>query len=216
MRPRLEAGLLAGGFVVLSWVDVGWTRFFTEKPVATPDDLRALKIFAWAGDSDGALMLKAARFNPVPLPSTELGTALGTGLVTALLVSPQIAVISQYYTRARNMTDLPWQLMIGATLISKTAWEKVPADLRPALLDASREAGLRLREEIRASGEKDIEEMKKRGLRVVPVDTKARVAWKQVSEAMLSRVRGTIVPAEAFDEALRLRDDYRKRRPSAR
>src|SRR5262245_1849510 len=50
MRPRLEASLEAKGFVVLNWADGGWVHFFTQKPVAVPDDLRALKLFVWSGD----------------------------------------------------------------------------------------------------------------------------------------------------------------------
>ena len=216
MRPRLEAGLEAKGFVVLNWADGGWTHFFTQKPVTTPDDLRALKLFTWAGDNNALEVWKAAGFNPVPLPATELSTGLQTGLVNAVTVSPQIAVISQYYTKARNMTDMPWQLLLGATLITRATWDKIPADVRPALLAAAQEAGQRLREEMRASGDKDVLEMKKRGLNVVPVDAKAREAWKKTTEAIFPRVRGRVVPAEAFDEALRLRDEYRKLPASAR
>jgi TRAP-type C4-dicarboxylate transport system substrate-binding protein len=125
-----------------------------------------------------------------------------------------VAVISQYYTKARNMTDMPWQLLLGATVISKATWDKLPADLRPVLAQAAQEAGEKLREEIRASGERDIEEMRKRGLNVVKVDAKARAEWAKATESMFPRIRGAIVPAEAFDEALRLRDEYR-RRPAA-
>jgi TRAP-type C4-dicarboxylate transport system substrate-binding protein len=214
MRPKLEADLSAKGFVVLNWADGGWNRFFTQKPVATPDDLRALKLFTWAGDTEAVDVWKSAGFNPVPLPATELTTALQTGLVNAVGVSPQVAVISQYYTKARNMTDMPWQLLLGATVISKATWDKLPADLRPVLAQAAQEAGEKLREEIRASGERDIEEMRKRGLNVVKVDAKARAEWAKATESMFPRIRGAIVPAEAFDEALRLRDEYR-RRPAA-
>jgi len=210
MRPRLEAGLLAKGFVVLNWADGGWVRFFAQKPVAMPDDLRALKLFSWAGDNESVEIWRSAGFNPVPLPSTEIATALQTGLVNALGAPPQVAVITQYYNHARNMTDLPWQLLLGATLISKATWDKIPADLQPALLQAAREDGQRLQEEIRNSGEKDVEAMRKRGLNVVAVDARAREAWRKTAEGMYPRIRGTIVPADAFDEAMRYRDEYRK------
>ena len=65
--------------------------------------------------------------------------------------------------------------------------------------------------EIRNSGEKDVEAMRKRGLNVVSVDAKAREAWRKTAESMYPRIRGAIVPADAFDEALRYRDEYRKR-----
>ena len=211
MRPRLEASLESKGFVVLNWADAGWVRFFTQKPVATPDDLKGLKLFSWAGDSESIQLWRSAGFNPVPLPATEIATALQTGLVNALPSPPQIAVISQYYNNAKNMTDLPWQLLLGATVISKGTWEKIPADVRPALFEAARDAGKRLQAEIRASGEKDVEAMKKRGLNVVAVDAKTRELWRKTAEAMYPRIRGTIVPAEAFDEAMKYRDEFRKR-----
>jgi TRAP-type transport system periplasmic protein len=157
---------------------------------------------------------KSAGFNPVPLPSTELATALQTGLGNALGCPPQVAVIAQYYNYAKNMTDLPWQLLLGATVINKTVWDKVPPDLRPALLQAARESGARLQAEIRKTGDRDVEAMKKRGLNVVAVDAKAREQWKKTAESLYPKIRGAVVPADAFDEAMRYRDEYRKTHPA--
>jgi TRAP-type C4-dicarboxylate transport system substrate-binding protein len=211
MRPRLEASMEKQGFIVLNWADGGWVHFFTQKPVATPDDLKKLKLFTWAGDSDSLEISKAAGFNSVPLPSTEIATALQTGLVTAVPLPPQVAVITQYFNYAKNMTDMEWQLLLGATVISKSVWEKIPADLHAPLLEAMREAGRRLQTEIRNSGQRDVEAMKKRGLTVVPVDAKTREAWVKLAESVYPKIRGRIVPADAFDEALKYRDEYRKR-----
>jgi len=210
MRPTLEAKLEAKGFVVLNWADGGWVHFFTQQPVATPDDLKKLKLFSWAGDAEAVDIWKSAGFNPVPLPATEIATALQTGLVTALPSPPQVAVISQYYNNAKNMTDLRWQLLLGATVIAKATWEKIPPDVRPLLLEAARVDGARLQAEIRRSGDRDVGAMKKRGLNVVPVDARARALWLETAQSLYPRIRGKIVPAEAFDMALRFRDEYRK------
>lgn len=211
MRPRLEASLEAKGFVVLNWADGGWVQFFTQSPVAAPDDLRRQKLFVWQGDNDAVELWRSVGFNPVPLPSTELATALQTKLVTALGAPPQVAVISQYFLQARNMTEMPWQMLLGATVISRQTWEKIPADLRPALLEASREAGRKLQAEVRGSRDKDVANMKQRGLNVVPVDARTRVEWQKLAESLYPRIRGAIVPADAFDEAMRYRDEIRKR-----
>ena len=215
MRPKLEASLEAKGFVVLNWADGGWVHFFTQKPVAAPDDLRKLKLFSWAGDAEAVEVWRSAGFNPVPLPSTEISTALQTGLVEALGSPPQVAVISQFFTHAKYMTDLRWQLLQGATIITKSTWEKIPADLRPALLKASQEDGLRLQKEVRDAEARDIEAMKKRGLTVVPVSAAQRAEWQKLTESMYPVIRQKVVPAEAFDEAMRYRDEYRKQRGAA-
>jgi TRAP-type transport system periplasmic protein len=215
MRPKLEASLEAKGFVVVNWADGGWVHFFTKKPVAVPDDLRKLRLFTWAGDAESVEVWRSAGFNPVPLPSTEIATALQTGLVEALGSPPQVAVISQFFNQAKFMTDLRWQLLQGATIITKATWEKIPADLRPELLKVSREAGARLQKEIREAEAKDVEAMKKRGLTVVPVSAAQRAQWQKLTESIYPSIKGKIVPAEAFDEAMRYRDEYRKQRGAA-
>jgi TRAP-type transport system periplasmic protein len=215
MRPRLEANLEAKGFVVLNWADGGWVHFFAQRPAAVPDDLKKLKLFVWAGDATSVELWKTAGFNPIPLPSTELATALQTGLVQALGSPPQVAVIAQYFNSAKNMTALRWQLLLGATLINKKTWERIPADVRPALLQAARDDGARLRAEVRNSEQRDIEAMKKRGLNVVPVDARAREQWAKMAETMYPRIRGSVVPADAFDEAMKYRAEFRRAQPPA-
>src|SRR5262245_30892704 len=183
MRPKLEQSLEARGFVALNWVDGGWVHFFTKKPVALPDDLRKLKLFSWAGDAEAVEVWRSAGFNPVPLPSTELSTALQTGLVEALGSPPQVAVISQFFTNAPHMTSLRWQLLQGATLVAKATWDKVPADVKPQLLEIARDAGVRLQKEIHDAEARDVEAMKKRGLDVVAVSAAQRSEWQKLTES---------------------------------
>jgi TRAP-type C4-dicarboxylate transport system substrate-binding protein len=216
MRPRFEANLLKKGYVVLNWADGGWAQFFAKKPVTTPDDLKKLKLFQWAGDQPLLKIWQTAGFNPIAMASTELATGLQTNLVEAFSAPPQVAVITRYYENAMNMTDLKWALLLGATVIRKETWDKIPADLQPKLMEVARVAGGRLQAEIRKSGDLDVAEMKKKGLNVVAVDAKTKELWRKTAESTYPSVRGTIVPAEAFDEALKYRDEYRRQKAAAK
>ncbi len=215
MRPKLEAAIESRGFVVLNWADAGWLHFFTTKPVATPDDLKKLKLFQWAGDPKSLEIWKAAGFNPRPADVADLPTGLSTGLFEACSLSPQVAQIGQYYKRAKYMTDIKWGLLLGATIIDKNTWAKVPADVKPALLKAMDEAGAKLQADIRQSGEKDIAAMKSDGLTVVPVDARANELWHKTAEAAYGKIRGDFVPVDAFDAAMKYRDEYRKQHAAA-
>ena len=57
--------------------------------------------------------------------------------------------------------------------------------------------------------------MKKRGLTVVPVSAAQRAQWQKLTESIYPRIQGKVVPAEAFDEAMRYRDEFRKQRGAA-
>jgi len=74
---------------------------------------------------------------------------------------------------------------------------------------------VRLRKEVRDAEARDIEAMKKRGLTVVPVSDKQRQEWQKLTESFYPRVKGKIVPTDAFDEAVRYRDEYRRQRGAA-
>jgi TRAP-type C4-dicarboxylate transport system substrate-binding protein len=218
MRPRFEANLLKKGYVVLNWADGGWAQFFAKKPVATPDDLKKLKLFQWAGDEPLLKIWQSAGFNPVAAASTELAPGLQTGLFEAFSAPPQVAVITRYYENAKYMTDLKWGLLMGATVIRKETWDKIPADVQPKLLESAKAAGAKLQADIRKSGDADIAAMKASTtkLEVVPVDAKAKELWRKTAEATYPSIRGTIIPADAFDEALKYRDEYRKLKAAAK
>ena len=215
LRPRLEAAIDAKGFVMLNWADAGWVHFFTTKPVATPDDLKKLKLFQWAGDPKSLEIWKTAGFNPRPAALADLPMGLSTGLFEACSMSPQVAQLGRYYERAKYMTDLNWALLLGGTVIKKDTWAQIPADIRPALLKAMQEAGAKLQADIRQSGEKDVAAMKTAGLTVVPVDGKTKELWRRTAETAYGKVRGDFVPADAFDEAMKVRDEFRKKQAAA-
>ena len=207
--PQLERQMEEKGFIVLGWSDGGWTRFFTKSPVRTPDDLRKLKMFSLAGDDQYVELCKKAGFNPVPLPSTEIATALQTGLVNAITMTPQGVLLMQWQKQLTYMTDLNWAVLMGGILISKSAWDKIPVEIRPAIRQASLKACQRMREFSRQTEQRDIDALKKSGARVVPVDEKVRDEWRAMIEGVLTQVRGSYVPAEALDTALKLRDRCR-------
>jgi TRAP-type C4-dicarboxylate transport system substrate-binding protein len=209
MQSTLEKLYADKGFVVLGWADAGWVRFFSKAPVRTPDDLKALKLFTWAGDDPAVELWKSAGFNPVPLPSTEISTALQTGLVSALPTTPQAALLLQWYTSAKYMADVKWAVLLGGLVVTKTAWDRVPADARPALLEAARATGRKLGDLTRTAEAANIEAMAKHGLTVTPVDGAALAAWHRAAEAAYPKLRGGFVPAAAYDEALRIRNEYR-------
>ena len=59
---------------------------------------------------------------------------------------------------------------MGATVVRKDAWEKIPADLRPKLLAIAKELGKKVDGEVRRLNGDAVTAMEKQGLKVVKVD----------------------------------------------
>jgi TRAP-type transport system periplasmic protein len=209
LRPILEQRLESRGFVVLNWGDAGWVMFFAKESFAEPEDLKKMKLFVWAGDSHSVEIWKAGGFHPVPLAATDILPGLQTGLINAFDTTPLAALANQWFGLAPHMLDLKWAPLVGATVITKKAWESIPAASREGVLQAASEAGERLKGEIRATNQKAIEAMEKHGLIVHPASPELESRWRKAAEEVYPEIRGTIVPADMFDKVRRLRDEFR-------
>ena len=210
IRPQLEGAMDAKGFTVVNWADGGWVRIFARKPVASPDDLRRQRLFTWAGDNQTLEIWRAGGFNVIPAPAPDLGTGLQTGLLDAFLSSPQVVVVTRAYEQARNMTDRKWAIIMTGTVLTKEAWNRIPAEVRPALLKAAQETGQKLRAEMRASDQRDIQAMQQAGLKLVPLDARNLDLWRKMIEGLSGKLRGQYVSAPIYDAALNYRDEYRR------
>lgn len=209
LSGRLEATLEEKGFKVLNWVDAGWVYFFTQDPVVRPADLKRQKLFAWVGETAHIEAWRDAGYQPIPLPATEIHTALSSGLITAVPTTPVAALAFQWFGLAKNMTDVKWAPLVGATVISTRVWDRIPEDLRQRLLTSAQTLGEASQTTIRELGPKAIAVMKTHGLTVHSVPPEVVVKWEERARQGYPKLIGKIVPADLVAEVEQLRDEYR-------
>jgi TRAP-type C4-dicarboxylate transport system substrate-binding protein len=206
VEPQLDKLLEAKGYVPLQWSQVGFIRIFCTKAYRTPAEISDAKIFAWDGDPASVEAWRVAGFRPVVLSSTDVVPSLQTGMINCIAQVPLYMLTARLFERANHMIDVPWGYLIGATLVRKQTWDKVPADLRPKLLAIARELGGRVDAEVRKLNDDAIAAMRKQGLEVVKVDP---ASWRAASEKAWPVIRGKVIPAAFFDEVVKGRDAYR-------
>ena len=207
--PEIEAALEAKGFKVLTWGDAGWVHFFAQAPVVHPDDLKPQRLFVWSAETAYIELWKDFGFEPVPLAATDIHTALQSGLINAFSTTPIAALSFQWFGLAKNMTDLKWAPLVGALVTSTRTWEAVPEDLKPALLRASREAGVRLQREVRKLDSEAVRVMQEHGLVVHHVPPEIALEWERIVRAGYAKLADVLVPASMIAEVERLRNAYR-------
>ena len=123
MRQRLEDA----GWVNFGFASGGFAYLMTTEPVRTPADLKGLKIWIPEGDEVAYSGVRALGGAPVPLPLTDVLAGLETDLLDSVSVSPSGAVVLQWHTRVRYLTDLPLQYLYAALAISERAFSKLSA-----------------------------------------------------------------------------------------
>ncbi|UCF63460.1 MAG: TRAP transporter substrate-binding protein DctP [bacterium] len=204
LAPRLENTLEEEGFIVLNWGDAGWVRFFVPEPSPDVKTVRKAKLFTWAGDDKSIQLWKNAGFNVVPLAATDILPGLQSGMINAYNSSTMLSLASQWFPFTPYMIDLPWAPLVGATIVNKSTWNKIPDDLKIKLKQSAIETGERLQGEIRKLEDRALEEMVKRGLTVITPNEQQMKEWKEVIYEAYPKIRGDYIPADLFDQALKV------------
>jgi TRAP-type C4-dicarboxylate transport system substrate-binding protein len=201
--PELEKNIEAKGYVAIYWSEVGFVRFFSTKKF---DTFKALqengKVFTWDGDPASADAWKAGGFHPVVMSSTDIVPSLQTGLIDTVSLAPLYAFSSRVFERAKYMMDVPWAVLTGAMVVKKEDWDKIPADVRPKLVQLAHEYGKKISIEVRKMDADALSNMKQQGLVVVnPPDAPQFLAAAKKTWPV---IRGRVVPEKTFDEVQRL------------
>ena len=199
IRGELERRLRDKGFEILFWADAGWVRYFSKTAAVHPADFKPMKMFVWTGEPQQVTILRSLGYNPVGLETEQILTSLSTGMITALPVPPFLANALQYNRYTGHMVDLNWVPIIGALIVRRDTWQKIPAALHSELLKAAEATGAKLRQRAREEDEESIVAMQKRGLVVHTVTPAIAAEWQALAEKVYPQVRGSIVPADLFD-----------------
>ncbi|MEY8876614.1 MAG: TRAP transporter substrate-binding protein DctP [Leptothrix sp. (in: b-proteobacteria)] len=209
MRAGIERKFLDKGFVVLAWGDAGWVRFFSKAAAVRPDDYKSMKFFAWGGESEQQDIMKSLGYTPVPLETSDILPAIQTGMINVVPATPYFALASQIYNSAPHMLEINWAPIVGALVITRKAWDDMSPAAQETMRTAGDKAGQQLRQKARQEVDEAVAAMQKRGLQVHRPTPPQMAEWNVLAETLYPRIRGTMVPAETFDEVFRLLKTYR-------
>ena len=209
MRPSIEKKFFDKGFVVLAWGDAGWVRFFSREPAFRPDDFKKMKFFAWGSEPEQQDIMKSLGYSPVPLETSDILPSIQTGMISVVPSTPYFALASQIYNTAPNMLEINWAPVVGAFVVTRKAWDDMSPATQDAMRAASEKAGVQIRVKARQEVDEAVDAMKKRGLAVNRPSPEQMREWNDLADKLYPRIRGTMVPAETFDEVFSLLKTYR-------
>ncbi len=196
---KLEDIFLKEGYVVLFWGDAGWVRFFSSKPITDIKDLKSMRVYAASGNPRAFELLKSY-YTPIELEPDKILLGLRNGMIDAVPIPPFLANFAQVATKADHMLDMRWVPVVGAMVVTKSAWDKIPAETQKYLLETSRQAGEKIRSDSRREDDEAIQAMvSKQGLKVSKLTPVAEKAWLAEVAKVMPKIRGAIIPADMFD-----------------
>lgn len=169
LLKELEAQGLKG----LAFWEVGFRSFTNSKhPVKTPDDIKGLKVRT----NQNPMYIQAFSIlgaNPVPMPLSELYTALETRAVDAQEHPVGIVWSAKLYEVQKHLSLTNHGYTPLIVVMNKAKFDGLSPELQTALVEAAKEAGAYQRQ-LNLENEKGIiEKMQKADIEVIDtVDTK--------------------------------------------
>jgi TRAP-type C4-dicarboxylate transport system substrate-binding protein len=118
----------------------------------------------------------------------------------------------QWNKQAPYMLDIGLTPVVGGTVITKQAWNRISAADRVKVAESAQGVEARLHKEVPNGDKFAVALMSNGGLTV----TKAEgPEWKTEAAKLAASMRGEMVPPEIYDLALKERDAFRQRKAAA-
>jgi TRAP-type C4-dicarboxylate transport system substrate-binding protein len=135
---RLQQLVEANGFHILTWWWTDGGIATRVRPVTGPESVKGLKMRG--ADRTIDTVLKSAGASVVEMPSTELYSALQSGVLDGLMTSNETFVSMRLYEQTKYATlggDYSIFMLIQPLIISKKAWDKLTPPQRKIFEDAA-------------------------------------------------------------------------------
>jgi TRAP-type C4-dicarboxylate transport system substrate-binding protein len=214
LDPELAAGLDRAGFVTFGFIEGGFANLLSNEPIRTVDDMRRKKVWVPEGDAISFLAMQTMGLSPSVLPVTDVLTGLQTGLIEITFASPVAALVLQWHTKVKYITDLPISYSMGVFAIEKGAYSALGADDQRVVREVMGRHIQQLDREAREDNRKAAEVLAQSGLQTVTVDEADVAGWRKTIESIHPQLRARPdIDAALFDRLLAVLAEYRRTHP---
>lgn len=188
MDPLLISGLEQKGFVTFGLAEGGFAYVMSRAPVRNTDDLRNQKV--WMPDSDITILevMEAFDIKPISLPIADVRTSLQTGLIDAVTVSPIGAIVLQWHTRLKYLTDMPLAYVYGMLAVDRKVFEQITPDDQKIVRDIMGGVFRGIDQKNRKDNVEALKVLRKHGIQFVKPDSVTENQWHEVASAVSQRL----------------------------
>jgi TRAP-type transport system periplasmic protein len=214
LDPELAAGLEQAGFVTFGFIEGGFANLLSNEPIRSVEDMRRKKVWVPEGDPISFIAMETLGLSPAVLPVTDVLTGLQTGLIEIAFASPVAALVLQWHTKVKYITELPVSYSMGIFAIEKDAYAALtPADQQIVREVMSRYIG-GLDREARDDNRRAAEVLAKSGLETVTVNAADVEGWRSTIESIYPQLRERPdLNAAMFDRLMAVLAEYRRTHP---
>lgn len=193
-------GFEDNGYILLSWSEAGFVYLMSTVPVSTVDDLKKVKVWIWEESPIAEAIFDEAEIAAIPLSVPDVLVGLQTGLVDVVYAPPTGAILLQWFTKVRYMTNVPLIYLIGGIVLRKDVFEQMPQAFRDTVMEAFQSHMDPLKTVIRNENQEAVAVMTKHGVKIITPSKDQIDEFKRLSDKAMQRLVDRAFSGKVMDE----------------
>lgn len=213
LDARLQKGLEDAGFVNFGFATSGFAIIMSNTPVRSLSDMKGKRVWVPEGDAISYASMQALSLSPVTLPLTDVLTGLQTGLIDIVAIPPYVALILQWHTKVKYVTQVPLVYTFGFMAVDKKAFEKISPEDQAIVREVMGRIYSNFNEVNLVDNAAAFDALLKSGIERVEFDEEEYLKTRKVLLASNRQLgeQGKF-SKELYDEMMRYVDEYRSQR----
>jgi TRAP-type transport system periplasmic protein len=209
MDQYIIDGLNQAGFVTFGLMGGGFAYIMSQKPVETVEDLRNQKVWIPDNDKISQDSIKAFGISPITLPIADVRTSLQSGLINTVATSPVGAIVLQWHTQIKYVTNIPLIYLYAVLAIDKKKFSKIAEPDQKITTQIMTKAMKEIDIQNNKDNIKAIQALKNRGITFINPSQQAIDNWYSVADSASQKmVDSGILPKKIVDEINKHMDDF--------
>jgi TRAP-type C4-dicarboxylate transport system substrate-binding protein len=206
LRQRLEDA----GYINFGFAAAGFAYMMSNKPMRSLPDMKGQKVWIPEGDPSGFAALRSLGVAPVVMPVTDVMTGLQTDLLDSVTVPPVGAVVFQWHTRLKYITDAPVAYVYASLLIDKRAFMKISPEDQKVVRDVMEGIYRKFDQSGVTDASNAMQALMDSGLQMAKPNAAEVAEWREIVIASHRKLgqEGVFDPA-LLDRIMTLISDYR-------
>ncbi|MBU0943178.1 MAG: TRAP transporter substrate-binding protein DctP [Proteobacteria bacterium] len=209
--PFFSTAFAENGFELLAMTEVGFVYSMSTSPISTLTALKKSKVWAPEDDPISIAYLQTLGITPLPLTIPDVLTSLQTGMVETVFNSLYGAIVLQWFTKTKYISDIPFGYAYGALLLDRKKFTSLPASYQALIRDSAKKHFKLLLDDTRKSNNDSRQVLRDNGVSMVIPDPKDIQSLSEMRDETVQRVQGTAFSPQIYKVTTQLLDDYRNR-----
>lgn len=213
MAVHLKKQLEKRGYVVLGWLETGFAYIMSVEPIGSLADLKGKKVWIPIGDRIDQAAFEAIGVPPIPMTIADVMVALQTGQIDTVAGSFVGAIALQWHTKIKYITDTPLLYTYGLLMITREAYDKIPAEYRETVHEILDRYFAELKIDIRKSNLDSAQTLINLGIKFVPVTPENFKEFEQVIRGVKKQLLKKEFPGDGLMKLQQYINEYRETNP---